>query len=128
MTLAMLLDKGITILLTGSVLAFIEFLIKRSDDKADKKDGIGKALEGIRKELETFREDVRKKFRKSEKDGLRTQLLVLILLKPDEGQEILTIAERYFKDLQGDWYMTSIFNKWLTTNGGDSPEWFDSKE
>lgn len=125
---ATLLDRGITILLTGSVLAFVEFLIKRHDDKADKKNGIKATLDSIKSELDTLKNDILKKFKKSEKDGLRTQLLVLILLKPDEAQEILTIAERYFKDLQGDWYMTSIFNKWLIASGDDRPEWFDSKE
>ena len=59
-----------------------------------------------------------------EKDTLRTQLLLLILLKPDETHEILTIAEHYFKQLKGNWYMTSIFNKWLEDTGTAKPDWF----
>lgn len=62
-----------------------------------------------------------------EKDVLRTQLLLLILMKPQERQEIMTIAEHYFKDLKGDWYMTSIFKKWLNENNIEEPIWFDSK-
>lgn len=65
-----------------------------------------------------------------EKDGLRTQLLMLMLLKPESTQEIMTIGQHYFskKDvggLEGNWYMTSLFNHWLQENGNAKPEWFD---
>ena len=60
-----------------------------------------------------------------EKDTLRTQLLMLILLKPDERQEIVTIAQHYFGRLHGDWYMTGIFNRWIEENSMAKPEWFD---
>lgn len=65
-----------------------------------------------------------KRLDRLERDGLRTQLLLLILLRPGEKQEILTLAEHYFKDLKGDWYMTSIFNSWVEENGIAEPEWF----
>lgn len=65
-----------------------------------------------------------KRLDRLERDGLRTQLLLLVLLKPGEKQEILTLAEHYFKDLKGDWYMTSIFNTWVEENGIAEPEWF----
>ena len=65
-----------------------------------------------------------------EKDGLRTQLLMLMLMKPDSKQEIMTIAQHYFSKkasggLEGNWYMTSLFNHWLQENGDAKPEWFD---
>lgn len=123
-----LVDRGITILLTGSVLAFFEFLIKRHDEKKDKKEGIGATLDSIKGSLEALKTDVDKKFRKAEKDGLRTQLLVLITMRPNEQQEILTISEHYFKTLHGDWYMTSLFNRWLDESKVGKPDWFDSKE
>ena len=62
-----------------------------------------------------------------ERDGLRTQMLVLIIQRPEEKQEILTIAEHYFKDLKGDWYMTSIFNKWIVDSDIAEPEWFNKE-
>lgn len=68
------------------------------------------------------------KLTKLEKDGLRSQLLLLILLRPKEQQEILTVGEHYFRNLQGNWYMTSIFNKWLTESNIAEPEWFDSRK
>lgn len=61
-----------------------------------------------------------------EKDTLRTQLLMLILMKPDEKQEIVTVAQHYFGQLKGDWYMTGIFNRWIEGTGLAKPEWFDA--
>ena len=68
------------------------------------------------------------KLNKLERDVLRSQLLMLILLKPEEQQEILTIGEHYFKVLKGDWYMTTIFNKWLATSNVAKPEWFKEEK
>lgn len=96
----------ITILGSNALFAFIQFLITRHDTKRS----------------------IKSKLTVLEKDVLRTQMLLLILLRPEEKQEILTIAEHYFKDLKGNWYMTSVFNKWLTDHGDDKPEWFDAKE
>lgn len=92
---------------SGGALAFAQFLISRHDDK-----------EGIKSTL-----------KKLEKDGLRTQLLLMILLRPEEKKEILTLGERYFskppKGLDGNWYMTDMFKKWLKQGSHSNPEWFD---
>lgn len=75
------------------------------------------------------RKNIADKLTKLERDGLRSQLLLLILMKPEETQEIMTIAEHYFskppKGLGGNWYMTSIFNKWVSEHDIAEPEWFD---
>lgn len=101
---------GTTIVLSvigsNALFAFIQFLITRHDTK----------------------KNVKGKLITLEKDVLRTQLLLLILLRDEERQEILTIAEHYFKDLHGDWYMTSIFYKWLSSKRIAEPEWFDLTE
>ena len=91
---------------SNALFAFLQFLIGRHDTK----------------------KNIKGKLTVLEKDVLRTQLLLLILLKGEEKQEILTIAEHYFKDLHGDWYMTSIFNKWLKEKTIAEPEWFNNKE
>jgi len=95
----------ISAMTSGGVLAFVQFLITRHDEKK----GIGSTL------------------RKLEKDGLRTQLLLLILLQPDEQTEILKIAEHYFVKLKGNWYMTNVFAKWCDSHDL-KPEWFKSSE
>lgn len=97
----------IAVLGGGNLLLFIKFLIERHDSKS-----------GIESTL-----------KKLEKDGLRTQLLLMILLRPEEKKEILTLGERYFskppKGLDGNWYMTDMFEKWLKEKGHSNPEWFN---
>ena len=94
----------VSVLSSNALFAFIQFLISRRDTKKNIKD----------------------KLLVLEKDTLRTQLLLMILLKPEEKQEILTVGEHYFSDLKGNWYMTSIFNKWLDKSGEGKPEWFNA--
>lgn len=96
----------LAVLGSNALFAFLQFLISRADSK--------KSIKG--------------KLNILEKDVLRTQLLLLILMRPEEDQEILTIAQHYFAELKGNWYMTSIFSKWLTETGTGKPEWFDSKQ
>lgn len=90
-----------------AVASLVQFFVNRSDNRKS----LGKRLDRL------------------ERDGLRTQLLLLILMRPEEHQEILTIAEHYFRKppngLGGDWYMTSLFYKWLNDTGIAEPDWFD---
>lgn len=100
----------IAVLASQALFGFVQFMITRKDTKKN-----------ISGKLATL-----------EKDVLRTQLLLLILMRPEEQQEIMTIAEHYFskppKGLNGNWYMTSIFNKWLLNSDIAQPDWFNSKE
>ena len=94
----------ITLAIIGSnaIIGLLQFLITRHDTK----------------------KNIKGKLERLEKDGLRTQLLLMILLKGDEKKEILTLAQHYFDDLKGNWYMTDIFNKWLEEKGHSKPDWF----
>ena len=94
------------VIASQAVFGFIQFLITRRDTK----------------------KNVYGKLTLLEKDTLRTQLLLLILMKPGEQQEILMVAEHYFGDLKGDWYMTSLFNRWLLDSDIANPDWFDSEK
>ncbi len=102
------------VLASNALFGFIQFVISRRDTKKNIADKITCQL------------------LRQEKDILRTQLLVLISLRPEEQQEILTVAERYFspepKGLDGNWYMTSLFNKWLSFADIAEPDWFDSQK
>lgn len=82
----------------------------------DKKSGMAKKIE----ELE-------KKAAKNELDAVRLQMLVMMSDYPHETAEIMRIAQHYFSDLHGNWYLTSMFNKWLENNGIAKPEWFKSE-
>ena len=110
----------ISALTSGGVLGFIQFLIKRKDDKEQRAEDKEERQEN--KDFDSIKETLKK----LEKDGLRTQLLVMIVIKPDEEPEILKIAEYYFVKLKGDWYMTSIFSKWCKSRGL-KPEWFETE-
>lgn len=98
----------------GVLITFIIFLIKRHDEKKEKKD-------------ETLAElkDIKRQMKKMEKDSVRTQLLVLMqsYTYGDAG-EILTIAEYYFVTLKGNWYMTSLFQQFCEKEGIPLPPWF----
>lgn len=98
----------LALLASGNVFLFIKFLIERYDRKHER--------------------PTDERLAKLEKDGLRMQLLFLIILMPKEKTEILKIAEYYFGTLKGNWYMTSIFNKWLMGNDVAKPEWFEKGE
>ena len=94
----------------GNLILFVKFLIERHDKKKEKED-----------------DEIKEKLTTLEKDGLRTQLLFMLLMQPEEQTEILKIAEHYFVKLQGDWYMTSLFAKWCDRHNLE-PEWFNRKE
>ena len=58
-------------------------------------------LDSISKKLETI-----------ELDTTRTQLLTLMNHYPDNESEILSVAYHYFRELDGDWYMSELFSNW----------------
>lgn len=100
----------VTVLGSNALFAFFQFLINRHDTK----------------------KNINGKLTLLEKDGLRTQLLLLLLLMPDEKKEILTIGQHYFSKppdgLGGNWYMTSLFDKWLDKYDVAKPQWFKGTE
>lgn len=104
-------------LLGAGLLSFIQFLIQRNDDKNDRISAIETQLEAISFQLKV-----------QERDQCRTQMLLLISDYPTENAELMKLAKHYFKDLHGDWYMTNIFNRWLTAQQLGKPEWFNDKE
>lgn len=121
-------DLILVLIANNALWAFAQFLISRHDRKADEKNGLTAALQDINTKLEDFAKEIKGKLKKQEKDAVRTQLLVLILLKPEEEQEILTLGEHYFKNLKGNWYMTSIFKNWIKEYKVANPDWFETEK
>ena len=112
---------GIATLLTGaSVLNFIQFLITRADTKKEKKESIDNGQTEKLVELENLIKYVMQ-------GNLRIQLLVLIKLCEERTEEIIKVAKKYFVELNGDWYMTSIFKSYLDVHKLVYPKWFDYK-
>lgn len=54
-----------------------------------------------------------------ELNSTRNQLLTLMSDYPDNESEILKVANYYFNELNGDWYMTELFTKWCDGRGVD---------
>lgn len=70
---------------------------------------------GTNQKLDTIIEKVDK----AELDATRSQLLALMSDYPDNESEILKVADYYFNELGGDWYMTDLFTKWADSRGID---------
>lgn len=92
--------------LIAGVVAIITLLLNRKWSRDDKKDNVPSMLS------------------KLERDICRTQLLLMLSDYSNESQEIMKLAKHYFDDLNGNWYMSSIFNKWIEENNIGKPEWF----
>jgi len=88
--------------------AFLQFLIVRHDNKRGQMARILKQLD------------------KNERDNIRTQMLLLMSDYPEERAELFRLAEYYFKDLHGNWYMTMLFKSYLKENNLPTPEWVPS--
>ena len=70
---------------------------------------------GTNQKLDTIIEKVDQ----AELDAIRGQLLALMSDYPDNESEILKVADYYFNELDGDWYMTGLFTKWADSRGID---------
>ena len=77
------------------------------------------------KRIASFREAVDELIdtaRETKRDTLRIQLLMVLANQPDNIDTILKLAQTYFVNLQGDWYMTSEFTKWAKTHEIEIPD------
>lgn len=99
---------------SGAATAIVQAVIATRQKKYEKKDETARRLE-----------DLEEKALKAEKDSVRLQLLILISDYPDDTAEILTAAKHYFGELKADWYLTSIFNRYLEERSIGKPDWFD---
>ena len=99
----------------------IQYLLTRKDNL--KKESIESKLQPISDKIDKLLNEQKK----TEKDNLRTQLLVMMNMMPNNQEEIMTCAERYFKQLEGDWFYSSLFAKYLKENNIEPPIWFNVK-
>ena len=52
----------------------------------------------------------------------------MMTVMPNDHHEIMTLAQRYFGELKGDWFYSSLFAKWLKQNDIEKPTWFNITE
>lgn len=137
---------------SAGLFAFIQFLIQRHDNRTDVLEEIRKENAQMREEhqrdiemlrderleadeiLRTERDELNKEIHellsmikeqtlKNERDNVRVQLLLLMADYPDDVSELMHCAEHYFKELDGNWYATPLFVKYLRERGIAAPEW-----
>ncbi len=106
----------VSMLGSAALFSFIQYLISRHDKKNDH-------MEEIRNDIK----DLQKEMKKSVKDSVRLQLLVLLIMQPNDDKEILELAQHYFQKLKGNWYMSPMFYNWCQKKG-ISPDWFTYTE
>lgn len=70
-------------------------------------------------QISSFQQEVRDADKKTEVQITRLELMTLIDTQPTNVAEIEKVAKHYFKDLEADWYMTSIYSDWAREYGGD---------
>ncbi len=119
------MDTGVLIALiglagaigSGAVTVIAQAIISYKQKKREAKDTTAQRLAFLEKKADL-----------SERDSVRLQLLVLMSDYSEDTAEILKAAEHYFKDLDANWYMTTIFNNYLKAHRIGKPEWFNTKE
>lgn len=89
---------------SGALFGFIQFIISRNDNK------INKNIDSLKR------------------SQCRTEMLVMMNHYPDETMEIMRLAKVYFSELKGDFYMTSLFAKWIRQNNIEKPLWFNEND
>lgn len=98
----------IAVISSNALLELVRYLIEKSRTK----NGLDDRFNSL--------ED---KLNKNEKDSVRTQLLLLMSDYPERIDEIMEVGRHYFEDLNGNWFMTSLFKNWLEQKEIDRPSW-----
>ena len=115
----------VAILGSSGLCSIILYRMQRKDKKNDDKASFKTEVKQEFQELKDSFAEVVKRLERSEKDNLRLQMLVLMDKDGEDISELMMVAEHYF-DIGGDWYMTTMFNKWLIKNDIANPQWFNS--
>lgn len=98
------LKTFVVAILGGGFFGFVQFLITRKDKRLDS------SIESLKR------------------SQCRTEMLVMMNHYSEETMEIMSIAQVYFHELKGDFYMTSLFAKWLKEHDIEKPIWFDESK
>ena len=108
------------VLSSASLVALINGLFQRKRDKESK-------ATGLESKVDTLVEDQMKMMKaqkKQEGDIIRVELKLMISSFPEKEEDILRLAEHYFKDLHGNWVMATTFKQWLDERGLEIPQWY----
>lgn len=107
----------VAVLSSSALFAFVEFLIRRHDRKKSKENDIFENLVILNTKLDNEIYDRKLTDCRLELDGLMSN-------HPEDVRALMLVAKKYFIDLNGDWYMSTIFANHCKTHDIPLPPWF----
>lgn len=112
---------------TGLV-TIIVLLLNRLFAKRDRREDGQNEIENRLSKLESSYTTLQQAVNRVMGDTCRIQMLLMLTNYPKEVNQIMKIAEHYFRVMGGDWYMTGLFNCWLEEQNVGHPEWFNPND
>lgn len=79
----------------------------------------GQFANAVSEQISDFREETKESDKKQEQAITRVELMVLIEHDPYNAAAIEKMARYYFRDLDGDLYMTQKYSEWAKAYDGD---------
>lgn len=115
--------SGLVSALTTGIFKFLEYRkAKKGDTWETRLDTKLAPLVEEGRDAKTERAQMKNELREIRLDTTRTQLIMLMEHQPHNHDTVIKVAERYFCDLAGDWYLTSLFRDWATREGISVPD------
>lgn len=102
--------------LAGLVILFAGWML---DDHVKEFEKTNEKNETRFNHFEEVLHEIREHILETHKDTVRIQLQQQIQHKSDNIDTILKLAEKYFCELKGDWFMTNEFVNWAEAHGID---------
>lgn len=110
--------------LIGGIFSIINTIISRKTARGDKQEEIKKELAELKANTKKEIAEIKTEVQENRLDMARIQLLLLMSDYPDDISEIMKAAEKYFVTLGGNFYMDTLFTKWLKSHKLPQPSWF----
>lgn len=117
----MIVTLIVGVLSSASLVALINGLFQRKRDKESKESGLESKIDTVIAD----QDKIMKNQKKHEGDIVRVELKLMISDFPEKEEDILRLAEHYFKDLHGNWVMATTFKQWLDERGLELPQWYN---
>ena len=111
----------VAILSSGALSALINAIAQGRRDKQSKATGLESKVDTVIAD----QDKIMKAQKKQEGDIIRVELKLMISNFPEKEEDILRLAEHYFKDLHGNWVMATTFKQWLDERGLELPQWYN---
>lgn len=110
--------------LISGIFSIINTIISRKSARGDEQAKIKSELAELKANTEKEIAEIKTEVQENRLDMARIQLMLLMSDYPDDVSEIMKAAEKYFVTLGGNFYMDTLFAKWLKAYKLPQPSWF----